>query len=847
MLRLAREACAAGRRVWWVGLPAQRAAVYRRATLDAPAGAGSGPRAVALLGLEFVTLQQVYYRLLARAQELHPLVIGSGRLVMVGEALAEVAGAVPAPGEARLFAQAIAEAKRFAVTPEALRAAATREGDPERRRLAEVFAAYERIKAASDGSWDYDDFRAAAQALAERRPDACEADVVVVDGFRELGPLELRVFRALAAVAEVHVTLPRVPEGFALPERAQVAPVLPGAPTPRVERYRAPNPVTEARWALRALKRDLAEGGYDPLELAVIAPEERIAALEALADEYGVPLVDETPQALADTPAGRLLVELLELPDYPTPSGVLAVPELAPLADAALDAGVAGAEAMAALARSLGLEAPWRAWLAALEVDGPPLPWARHLLAEVLPALLREGAADAGGGAPAAGDEGRGGEDGVAPGPPPPPGIPARFHDLALRSAQEASRLASGAGFRAWWAALLRQGRQPRDLRGGVALLTATLASGRRFRKAYLLGANEGVYGAGEREDYFVPEEDRVRPEESASRLGLPHRFQGRDPEVVAELLARAATVVVSCPEADQSGPLLPEPALVGEAPGPLPEVPAGSVLELPADTRFHAGLEPVALGAPTVAALERYAECGFRFWAERRLPRGAERGREDGARPWWAELRAALRAEPRLSPERLEALAGEHPEAAGWLRQHAEALTSLTYGVRLPAGDGGGSHAAGLSGAARDDTARDDTARHDAAPGAGPYAVIDAAVREGTHATLVRFCGPEQAPDEAEAERYIKGRWTELWAAGHLLERYRGRVTRVDVTVWPIAGEPIALFPRGIRYRWKQISTRQRRAAEAFERFARGEAAPRPGYRCATCPVFDVCREGRP
>ena len=51
----------------------------------------SWAEAAALLGLEFVTLHQVSYRLLARAQELHPLVIGSGRLVMVGEALAEVA------------------------------------------------------------------------------------------------------------------------------------------------------------------------------------------------------------------------------------------------------------------------------------------------------------------------------------------------------------------------------------------------------------------------------------------------------------------------------------------------------------------------------------------------------------------------------------------------------------------------------------------------------------------------------------------------------------------------------------------------------------------------------------
>ena len=146
----------------------------------------------------------------------------------MGEALAEVAGAVPAPGEARLFAQAIAEAKRYAVGPDGV----TGEGglgngglsdgglgdgglgddDPERRRLARVFAAYERRKRASDDAWDYDDFRAGARRLAETAPEACEADLVIVDGFRELGPLELRLFRALGGIARCTSRCPRRPQ-----------------------------------------------------------------------------------------------------------------------------------------------------------------------------------------------------------------------------------------------------------------------------------------------------------------------------------------------------------------------------------------------------------------------------------------------------------------------------------------------------------------------------------------------------------------------------------------------------------------------------------------------------------
>ncbi len=775
MLALARRGCADGRRVWWVGLPAQRAAVYRRATLPGTADAAAPG---ALLGLEFLTLQQVYYRLLARARELHPLIIGSGRLVLVGEALAGTVGAVPAPGEARLFAQAIAEAKRFGVEPPALGG----DDDPERRRLVETFERYERLKAAEGGAWDYDDFRAAARELAERDPDACEADLLIVDGFRELGPLELRLFRALAERREVHVTLPHAPVGLELPEPDAVG----TAPERSVERYRAANPVAEARWVLRSLKRDLAAGDYHPLDLAVIAPPERIPALATLADEYGVPLVDETPRSLADCVPGRILVELLELPDHPTASGLLAVPELAELADAALDAGVAGADAIAALAERLGLEAPWHAWLARLEVQDEPLAWARRLVGEVLPRLLAHAPADA------AADL-------------------AVFQERALRAAQEASRLADGAGFRAWWAALLRQSAQPRELPGGVALLTATLASGRHFRRAYLLGANEGAYGADEREDYFVPEDDRAEPPDSLARLGLPLRFQGRDLAVFEELLARADELVVSYAEADQGGPLVPEPLLVGDGAPPLPAVPAGSALELPGEPSYSAELQAVDLGAARVEALRRYATCGFRYWGERRLG-------DPGPRPWYDELRAALRAEPRLEPPRLEALAERFPEAAGWLHAHRERLQALTYGVRLPQAD--------------------DAAVH---------ALLDAAERDGEHATLVRFTAPDAVLDAEEAEAYVKERWTELWAAGHLLERYRGRVKRVDVTVWPLLGEPLTVFERGISYRWRQIATRERRAEQAYADFARGDASPRPGFHCRTCPVVDVCREGRP
>jgi ATP-dependent helicase/nuclease subunit B len=64
MLEHAHEVLARKGRVWWVCLPNQRAYVYRRATQNG-----------AILGLEVLSSQQVYYRLLAHALKLQPLLV----------------------------------------------------------------------------------------------------------------------------------------------------------------------------------------------------------------------------------------------------------------------------------------------------------------------------------------------------------------------------------------------------------------------------------------------------------------------------------------------------------------------------------------------------------------------------------------------------------------------------------------------------------------------------------------------------------------------------------------------------------------------------------------------------
>jgi ATP-dependent helicase/nuclease subunit B len=660
LLERARELSEQGQRVWWCGLPSQRAHFYRRATLAGP-----------LLGLEFQTLQQVYYRLLAHAQRLEPLVVGTGRLALVGEALAMEREALPAPGEARLFAAAISEAKRYGLGVNDLPS-----GDPEVDRFRNVYASYERIKG---NAWDYDDFRREALELAESGRAIVEADALFVDGLRELGPLDIRLLRALGQDHDVRLALPEAPPGH------EADFVLAPAEAAGLVVHEASNPVAESRWVLRALKRDLADG-LEPLDLAVVLPRGESVAFAALADEYGVPVMDEQPASLAETVPGRLLLELLELPEYPTASRLLPIRELAPLASAALDAGVAGHSAISLLAERSGLADVWRNWLSWLEVPAQPDDWAASLVDHVL--------AIAG--------------DGPAPTAKSEPLPAEQFRRQALARAKEAGRVAGGAGFRAWWVALLKEASIASPQPGGVALLDERLASGRRYRKAYLMRAVEGAYGIGEREDYFVPEEGRVPPAALfGGETGLPRRFAGRDRGMFEELRALAAELVVTFPKADQSGPLLAEPALVaGTAPLPLPILPAASRLELAAGEPYRPELAPLPLGEASLEDLRRYDECGMRFWLQRLGSRGAGFTSSTSREGAWHDLIGELRGLGQADAQILESLAARHSWAAEWLLDNAETLSALSFGVPLPK----------------------------EVPD-GPRAVVDAAVRRGREA----------------------------------------------------------------------------------------------------------------
>ncbi|MDZ7706113.1 MAG: hypothetical protein U5L04_16710 [Trueperaceae bacterium] len=426
----------------------------------------------------------------------------------------------------------------------------------------------------------------------------------------------------------------------------------------------------------------------------------------------------------------------------------------------------------------------WREWSRLLEVPEDEVAWAKSLIDTVLPRAQTD-LADR--------DE-----------------IPFdKFRDHALRRAQEAQRVAKGASFRRWWAALIQETSLPTRPLGGVAVLDDRLVSGRRFGKVYLMHAVEGAYSANEGEDYFVPEESRKPLGTVFAKLGLPKRFLGRDRALYDELLTRGDSVVVSYPEGDQGGPLVPETELTGENPARLPEIAAGSRLELPTLTSYQAGLEPLSLGTISIAKLERYSVCAFRHWGETRL-------HDDDEPPWWRRLIGEMGAYTKLNPARLGVLRGSYPEAANWLSDHAATLSRLTYGVRLPD------------------------------KGPGPYARLDAALRHNDEVVLYKFVEPDSVSDEKEAEDYIGDRWTELWAAGHVLGGYGGRYRNVRIVVWPVTGAPIEATGSGINYPWRRIIYREEKAKAAFGRFASGDTTPTPGFQCRTCRVFDVCREGK-
>lgn len=765
LMNLAIEACKNKKRVWWVGLPNHRSYIYRLASQHG-----------AILGFEFLVQQQVYYRLLTEATKLQPLLVGTGRIALVGEALSQIQKSPASPGEARLFTRAIAELKRFGLGYDDIAII-----DTETQRIRDVFKAYERIKG---NEWDYDDFRQATLELVKTGKPKAEADLIIVDGFREISMLDLEIYQELAKSKsyssnnnlKLWLSLPKTPAQF----KADV--VLEDKYPVKINRYKAANPVSEARWVMRSLKQDLAND-MDMLELAVILPPSRTKAFLALADEYGLPLVDESPKALTDTIAGSLILNLLELPSYPTASKLLAIPELAALAKVAMQRKIAGLSALELLATELDLLDTWNNWLNMLNLDDETdeLKWAKELLDLIESDLNKNIDTDFNWN---------------------------NFKKHALERAKEASKLASGASFRAWWAALLQDSYVFKPARAGVAILNHNLASGRRFRKSYILSANEGNYSLREQEDYFIPEENRVVLDKIYQSKNLPKRYLGRDQLLYDELLSNADEITITYPEADQGGPLVVESSLSSKDVADLAMIAAGSRLELNQNNSFKADINNLELKAISLEKLKNYQNCPFRYWANSST-------KSDGFLPDWLELLKQLRNYKTLNPARLDNLKTNFPNYAVWLNEHNEALGKLRFGKSIPENKELQSY-------------------------------IDAAAQNGKTTSLYRFVSPERVNNRSEAQQYIENRWNELWASAYLLENYREQIDSIRLFVWPILGQKIEVYDGSIDYVWRKMKFRKNKAKAAFAEYKTGNVEPKPGFICRECNVYDICREGQ-
>lgn len=789
LLATAREICGERRRVLWIGLPTQRNSVLQRLVRQGP-----------LTGFEFISEQQLCYRLLSRARRLRPLRVGTERLALVGAALAEVQQSVPLPGEARLFAASIAELKRHGLKPADSRRLAF---DAESGRLADVFDRYEQLKG---DAWDYDDYRAEALALARSGEASPGAHAILVAGYRELLPMTAELYAELAREQEVHLLLPELPEALA---HAQTLRADAQAPSVNLTCWRAPNEVEEARWVLRDIKQELGRGTAAQ-DLVLVVPDGELRAYETLAEEYGIPLTPEVPVTLAENPAGRTLLELINLSEFTSPSGLLALPGLERLASEALELRVSGSGALLRLAARLDeqameealdaaedesepelpqFEAKLREWLARLDSGGHGLDWAEALLDLVVEQIL--------------------------PGRVPEDFDMSVFHAQALQRAREAARLGVGNSFRAWWAGLLEDTRLPLRGKAGVPLITPRLASGRRYRKAWLAGALEGNYLPGGSEDYFLPEELRAGSPEG----GLPRRFSGGEQLIIDELKLLADDVTITFAESSQGGLNTPQLGLATADAPVIPDQPAGNRLELNRgrlpEVSYQLAPSLVSLPPPEVSWLMRYGECPHRSWGEDLLHQTGD------LPPWqpnhWQRLRRDLVRSGQLDDSGIEWLAARHPWAGDWLAANSGLLRQLHYGLRLPQG-------------------RD-----------GLVARVDASGRVDGVVSIYRFCGPDEAVDPDAATELLSARYAERWLANYLLEDARRPLDEVRLFAWPLLGEPVPagrMDRSGLSGRW--LRARLAPIDGHLERLRAGDIAPTPGFiKCRYCAVFDMCRKG--
>lgn len=578
--------------------------------LEGLAGLGSS------LGIEVTNLQNLCYKMLDRLGQNKAVVLNPGRVALTARALEQVLSRSVQPGEARLYAQAIAECKRNLFVPPS-------NVEVYQNTLAQVYAAYNALLE-QEALQDLDDVRLRAAALLQAQPLPLGAHLVV-DGYRALNASELAAIAALAQNA--HSSLLTLPAGspdtslerWAHPTRPSdlknIVAAL-GAKLERLEGTGKPwaglpptmrlqpsaNPVSEARAALRQLKLWLLEG-TPAHQLALIVPNHTTArVLEALAKEYHLPLAPESQGALLESAYGRVLDAILTAPgrDYPA-QGLrvlsLVFAPLEALANTLERRGLHGGSSAYRVLTS-ELEEAWqllddlKTWATPPQTDF--VRWFEDLLLRLIPE--------------------------------------APWLETARVLAREAARLlgesSDGAQFAEWVRTLLSASALPHpEAARGVAVLTPPEASGRRFSKVVVLGAVEGVYQTLEQEDFFIPEETRTA-------LGLPLRMNGLADSTFYDVLTRAnQEMLIGFSKAERGASLSPHPRLAKLGVNISPELrQTAGMLELShalqqqSERKNSTLLQTTPRPTPfTASELERVAQCGLRAWARRFLPKDTQ------------------------------------------------------------------------------------------------------------------------------------------------------------------------------------------------------------------------------
>ncbi|GGJ41973.1 UvrD-helicase domain-containing protein [Deinococcus roseus] len=520
------------------------------------------------LNVRVTDLQSVAYEVLERGGNEKNFLSIPGRVALLGRLLMSDRKDYPTPGEAALYAHAIGDLKKQNVAGKL----DPRKVGAQGKHLLGLAARYQQ-ELQERHLLDLDDVRLLASELLENGLQwSARPQHLLIDGYSELNPLELRLIRALALTSRsLILTLPaNAPypyqtrlgkkdlEGYADFLKASVTELSYKAlPAFTVQVY--PNVTREARQVVAQVKAALLEG-IPASEMAVVVPRDSATAnLLKLAEEARIPLLDEQPGTPVDSFHGRKLMTLLSTRrrNYPTRDLFdlsMFYEGLNRVAEELEGRGLNGIHAH--LLEDVNRESLSLLMLETAPTDGSSqgwLNWIETLLDRIKhPESSRD-----------------------------PIRIMAReVFELIPAEKQKHTVLED------WLMALLPSVAMTRERQEGVRVLTPEQITGRRFQKLWLMNATEHQYLLEEKEDFFFTEEERLN-------LGLPRSMRGIAESLFYEVFTRALQVTLSYASADRDGVQRPHRLLAQMGQATTPQVMPMSPLEYALSTR------DIKLGSP--------------------------------------------------------------------------------------------------------------------------------------------------------------------------------------------------------------------------------------------------------